>query len=261
VLQPHAWVIVDNGSTDGTLVEAQRLAQRTSWIRVLQTDGRRSPTRGAPIAEALERGFIDELDGADILVKADADVSMEPDFFARLLHEFAAEPRLGIASGSRYELLRGIWQQRHLTATSVEAQCRAYRSTCLAAVLPFDKHRGWDGVDVYQAQLEGWRTLVVKDLPFRHHRPIGDRDGSRFRAWMGGGAAAYSMGYRPLYLLARSLYHARTEPAAIGLLAGYATAALRRNPRASRAVRSLVRRDQAATKLLVRSREVRGSWL
>ena len=39
----------------------------------------------------------------DVVVKLDADVSLEPDYFERLLAAFAADPQLGIASGTCFE--------------------------------------------------------------------------------------------------------------------------------------------------------------
>ncbi len=38
------------------------------------------------------------------------------------------------------------------------------------------------------------------------------------------------MGYRPSYQLVRALHHLRRDPAAVGLLTGYATAFITRAP-------------------------------
>lgn len=255
---PRCWVIVDDGSTDETRSTAQSLALRASWITVVRKGGQNLPTRGAPIAEAFEFGLRQVRGSCDVVVKLDADVSMSRDFFSRLLREFERDAKLGIASGTRFEKVHGEWQQRFLTGTSVEAQFRAYRVDCLDVVLPLDKHRGWDGVDVIKARLHGWRTGVFRDLPFRHHRAIGARDGSKWTAWTGQGLAAYSMGYRPLYLLSRAVFHATKEPAALALLVGYASGFVGRLPKTSREIRTAVRRDQRLRTLPSRSREVRG---
>ena len=42
---------------------------------------------------------------------------------------------------------------------------------------------GWDGIDAYKAALAGWSTRTIEDLPFRHHRKEGERDGAR--RWRG----------------------------------------------------------------------------
>ncbi len=68
--------------------------------------------------------------------------------------------------------------------------------------------------------MHGWRTEILLDLPFRHHRLEGERDGSRATAWATAGQGSYYMGYRSWYLVLRALHHARTEPAALAMITG-----------------------------------------
>ncbi len=84
---------------------------------------------------------------------------------------------------------------------------------------------GWDGIDEMKASARGWHTHALTDLPFKHHRVEGQRDGSRRRARIAQGRAAHYIGYRPSYLVLRSLHHARREPAALAMMWGYADAA------------------------------------
>ena len=51
------------------------------------------------------------------------------------------------------------------------------------------------------------------------------------RFWSTEGSAAFFMGYRPSYLVCRSLFRALREPAALAMLTGYAGAAIRREDR------------------------------
>ena len=255
---PLSWLIVDQGSTDASARVGKDFARRHDWVEVVTSPGPARPTRGAPIAEAFELGVAALPASVEIVVRIDADVSMDEEFCARLVHLFESDDTLGIASGSRWELEKGVWRRRFVVGPSVEAQCRAYRRACLTAVLPLDKHRGWDGVDVVQAELLGWGTLVAGDLGFRHHRAIGARDGSRLRAWAGEGSAAYSMGYRLSYLSLRALYRARRDPWAVGLLVGYARAAVLGTGRASEPVRRYVRDQQSPKHLRERARQARG---
>ena len=67
---------------------------------------------------------------------------------------------------------------------------------------PLEERMGWDGIDELRAELRGWRTRALRDLPFRHHRPEGARDGARRSAYAAQGRAAHYMGYRPSYLVA-----------------------------------------------------------
>jgi hypothetical protein len=194
----------------------------------------------------------------ELITKLDADLTLPPDYFERLASAFESDPQLGMATGTRCELDDGRWQERHLTASAVAAQCRTYRWACWEQVQPLEPCLGWDGVDEARAVLSGWHTRVIPGLQFRHHRPMGQRDGSGFRARAAEGIAAYYMGYRPSYLLARVLWHARRDATALGMIWGWATAVATRERRCpDPAVRAYVRRQQSARYLARRLREVR----
>ncbi|HET8952338.1 MAG TPA: hypothetical protein VFN44_17580, partial [Solirubrobacteraceae bacterium] len=191
------------------------------------------------------------------VVSMDADISFEPDFFERLLGEFAADERLGIASGSGWEISNGVWKQRHLTGSTVWGAARAYRRACLEDVLPFEERLGWDGIDEFKANARGWTTRTVVDIPFHHHRPEGARDGS-WRMRVDQGKAAHYVGYRPWYLALRALHHARRQPSALALLWGYVSVVGRSDRLPDPAARAYVRRQQSLRNVPLRAREVLG---
>ncbi len=256
---PLAWVVVDTGSTDATPALLAELARRHPWIRPATLDGAERLARGGPIAQAFELGYAGLGDAPDVVVKLDADTSFAPGYFERLLQEFAADPRLGMASGTCHELEEGEWRERHVTGTTVWGASRAYRRTCLEQVLPLEHRMGWDGVDEFRANARGWTTRTFKDLPFRHHRREGERDGAPWRARRAQGHAARFLGYRPWYLGLRALWHARREPAAAAMIWGYGEAALRREPRlADAAARDYLRRQQSLRSLPLRAAEAVG---
>jgi biofilm PGA synthesis N-glycosyltransferase PgaC len=259
-VRPVRWVIVDTGSADGTPELARSLAAEHPWIESLADDDAGRALRGAPIVRAFARGVAQVEPLPDVLVKLDADVSVAPDHFERLLEAFAEDPTLGIASGGAEELTAGEWRRRFNTGSSVWGAARAYRRECLADVSPLEERMGWDGIDEVKAHLHGWTTRTLGDLTFRHHRLEGERDGSRWRAWSARGRAAHYMGYRSWYLAVRALHHARTEPAAVAMLSGYVAAALRREAVCSdERVRTGLRREQSLRNLRARRREAAGT--
>jgi len=257
---PSSWTIVDNGSTDGTLELATGLADEHDWIHVLSLPGASSPERGAPIVRALQAGIAAlEADPPTIFVSVDADISVEPDYFERLLARFDADPALGIASGSALEMRRGRWEQRYVTGSTVWGASRAYRWECLRELLPFEERVAWDGVDEIKANSRGWRTTAFEELHFRHHRREGERDGTAWRARANQGDAAHFLGYRPWYLVLRALWNARREPAALAMIWGYAAAALKRSERCrDDASRAYLRRQQSPRNLRRRALEAAG---
>ena len=256
---PGEWMIVDQGSDDETHAVARRLAGENAWTRVVRLGKPPPQARGGPIVQALNAGISRLGARFDVVAKVDADVSFEPDYFERLLAAFRSDSSLGIVSGACYEEEDGTWIRRYGTGGSVWGAARAYRAACLEDVLPFEERMGWDGIDVVRAHLRGWTTTALLDVPFRHHRPEGQRDGARRRAWATQGRTAHYMGYRPSYLLARAFHRARRDPAALAMLWGYALAGARREPRCpDDAVRTFLREQQRIRHLSVRAREALG---
>ena len=256
---PLRWIIVENGSSDETVGIAERIVDGSEWARLVGLTEAGQRERGAPIVRALHAG-LDALDlEPDVVVNVDADVSMEADYFERLLEAFAGDPVLGIASGSAWELSNGAWRQRFVTGGTVWGATRAYRWACLHDVLPLEERHGWDGIDQLKARARGWETKTFIDLPFRHHRTEGLHDGSAWAHWRANGDTAHFMGYRPWYLLARTLHRMRRDPAAFGLVYGYLSAVVRRSPRLDdKEARAVLRGDQSLRHILRRRREALG---
>jgi glycosyltransferase involved in cell wall biosynthesis len=256
---PEAWYIVENGSSDGTLELAQGLAAEHDWIRVLSLPGSSVANRGAPVVRALQAGIAAITDPPEVLVNVDADISMESDYFERLLAKFDTDPTLGIGSGSAFEERNGVWEQRFVTGTTAWGASRAYRWDCLQQLLPFEERVAWDGIDEFKANTRGWRTRAFEDLPFRHHRREGERDGATWKTRRNDGATAYYLGYRPWYLVLRSLWHTRREPAALAMIWGYAASVATRAQRSTdEESRAYLRRQQSLRHLRSRAFEASG---
>jgi glycosyltransferase involved in cell wall biosynthesis len=255
-LRPNAWMIVDTGSDDGTPTVIAELMRELDWIATCTSTVGESPTRAHAIVHGFNVGVIELGVLPEVVVKLDADISMEADYFERLVAEFSADEQLGIASGTCYERDQGEWTQRHVTGDHVWGATRAYRRLCLEDVSPLEERLGWDGIDEIKAALRGWRTRTFLDLPFFHHRREGEREDN---AWRMVGDACHYLGYRIDYLLLRALNNARRDRAALAMVGGYTRAALRRAERCpDEEVRSFVRRQQSLRQLPRRMREVRG---
>ncbi len=256
---PLEWLLVDNGSTDGTVELSEGLARRCPWIRVLQAEASPQAEPGLPIVRAFTTGLTALHDEPDVVVKLDADVSFAEDHFERLLDAFERDPRLGIAGGVCFELEDGEWRPTHVTGSHVRGAVRAYRRACLRDVTPLEAGLGWDTIDELRAHLAGWHTEVVAELRFDHHRPLGSRDGKRWSRALRQGRASRYMGYRPWYLTARAIFRARKDPAALAMLWGYAASALKREPvLADERLRDELRRQQRLSDLPRRGREALG---
>lgn len=248
-LPPTRWVIVDDGSTDGTGELAAEWATRYPWITLVSRARQRDGGRGAPVVHAFHAGLAalgSDLD-LDFLVKLDGDLSLPPDHFERLIARFDSWPALGIAGGALHEQTPdGNWVERSISAGSVWGADRMYRIACWRDIGGVAPAHGWDGIDEVEAQMRGWLTGTQHDISLRHHKPEGQRAGQTMR-YLDQGYGAHHMGYDPLYLLLRVLgtcvRQRRLEPSLMAV--GYVTGYLRRAPQhPNAAARSFLRRRQ-----------------
>jgi biofilm PGA synthesis N-glycosyltransferase PgaC len=233
--RPVRWVIVDDGSSDGTRELAESWAEREPWITVLRAD---TPTggdraRGGRVMRAFESGRALLNEPHEFLVKLDGDVELPPGYFAAVGHTFARDPRAGIVGGRVLVPGRSGWEPERVGRHTVHGAIKAYRVACLEDFGGLRASMGWDGIDEYGAKARGWKVIPLPELLVRHHA----RRGSKQRWWharLEEGRGAHYMGYLPAFVLARSGYRMVVErPPVLGglaLLAGWAAASLKGAP-------------------------------
>jgi glycosyltransferase involved in cell wall biosynthesis len=259
--RPDAWIVVDNGSTDGTQDVVRELGRSHDWIRLVSIPSDPEPARGRSSVRAFNAGVMSFEGHPDLVSGLDADISFEPEYFDVLRMRFQERTRLGIAAGRCYEPSGDGWEPFHVTYPNLRGASLTFRGECLAQLLPLEGRYSWDGIVAVRANIRGWETEIVRGLSYFHHRPTGSRDANRFASYAEEGDAAYYMWYRPSYLLLRTVYRTlrQGDPATAGLAVGFARSALGRRPRHTDAgFREFVRSNQSPANWLSRAGEVRG---
>jgi poly-beta-1,6-N-acetyl-D-glucosamine synthase len=237
-LPPARWVIVDDGSSDGTGAIIDRHAERLDWLEAMHRENRGYRAAGGGVVEAFNAGYgrLGDLEW-DFLVKLDGDLSFASDYFERCLAVFAREPALGIGGGTVCRLEQGACRVDSVgdPPFHVRGATKIYRRACWERIQPLIPAPGWDTVDEIMANQRGWTTRTFPELTIIQHKPTGNADG-RWRNWFKNGRANYITGYHPLFMLAKCARRARLRPflvESVALLAGYGSGYLTRLPRAT----------------------------
>jgi poly-beta-1,6-N-acetyl-D-glucosamine synthase len=255
---PAHWVIVDDGSSDGTGALLDRHPAGVSWIDVIHRPdrGRRAP--GGGVMDAFHAG-LDRLTKMpwDFLVKLDGDLSFEPEYFARCLAHFAAEPALGIGGGT--VCVREPDGRLRVESVGdplfhVRGATKIYRRACWEQIAPLPRTPGWDTVDEVCANWHGWRTRSFGELTVVQHKPTGSADGCWANAFKNG-RANYLTGYHPAFMLAKCVKRVRRAPLGVeaaGLFAGFVSGYWKRLPRSADGETVRYLRRQQVRRMLLR---------
>jgi poly-beta-1,6-N-acetyl-D-glucosamine synthase len=248
--RPACWVIVDDGSTDGSTEIAERAAREHRWITVLRAPASHARARGAPIVRAFNTGLAAVGARPEFVVKLDADLFLPAHYFAWVARAFLDDPRAGVVGGVALIDDGATWRPDRGNPRLVNGVAKAYRMACLEDIGGLRPSMGWDGIDDYAARARGWHTHVLTELTLLHYKPRGSKQ-PWWRARWEEGLGARFMGYGAGFLLVRAAYRMLNEqPPVLGglvLACGYAWARLRGMPEVDDVeARRLLRAEQRA---------------
>ena len=234
---PAKWVIVDDGSTDGTPDILAEYAAKYSWIEVITRKNRGHRAVGPGVVEAFYDGYnAANPDEYDYLCKLDLDLRLPAAYFEILMHRMEANPRIGTCSGKSYIAEKGrLASEKKGDETSL-GMTKFYRVSCFREIGGFVHEVMWDGIDCHRCRMKGWIACSWDDpeLRFVHLRPMGSSQKSIYVGRMRHGYGQYFMGTGFVYMAASSVSRMAEKPYVIGGLAmiwGWLRSALRMLPR------------------------------
>jgi poly-beta-1,6-N-acetyl-D-glucosamine synthase len=216
--RPVRWVVVNDASTDATADIVRAYAKLHDFIRLV--DVQRSGPRhfgnkalafsaGLATLRDLDYGYVGNLD---------ADISLPNDYFQRVLREFLADPRLGIAGGMVNSRIGDRYVSQNVALDSVAGAVQLFRRSCFEQIggyLPLPEG-GIDSAAEIMARMRGWRVRTLPELHVLEHRRTGTATAPPLAAKVKEGRRLHSLGYDFLFLCLRCAYRAGDRPWLIG---------------------------------------------
>jgi glycosyltransferase involved in cell wall biosynthesis len=248
-LKPVKWVIVSDGSTDGTDEIVRRYLDDNPWMELLRMPERKERHFGGKVI-CFRAGYekVKEL-GYDIIGNLDADMTFERDHFATLIAKFAENPRLGVG-GAPFNEGDGTYDFRYSSIEHVSGACQLFRRECFEAIGGYTPIQGGgiDVVAVLTARMKGWQTQTFPERVCIHHRDMGSAKHGAMSLKFRLGEKDYTLGRSFVWQMFRSFYQMRRKPIIFGgcaLLLGYLWAMVRRVERpVSKELVQFQRREQ-----------------
>lgn len=256
-MRPVQWVIVNDGSRDGTASVIDRYAALYPWITARHRSNRGYREAGGGVVDTFYDGYAQiESSEWDFLVKLDADLSFATDYFECCFCEFTKDQRLGIGGGGIYHEENGELKLEKNPKFHVRGATKIYKRECWEGLGGLLRAPGWDTVDELKANMLGWNTRSFLDLRVSHYRFTGAADGA-WKDCIKNGRANYVTGYHPLFMLFKCVRRLAKRPYLIGstgLLWGFLSSYWRRTPQVDdRKLISYTRRQQIRCLLLLDS--------
>jgi poly-beta-1,6-N-acetyl-D-glucosamine synthase len=218
--RPLKWVIVSDGSTDGTDEIVSRYAADHNWIELVRMPERRERHFAGKVhAFNAGRARVADLD-YEVIGNLDADVSFGEDHFRHLVSRFAQDPLLGVV-GAPFREGSFQYDYRFSNIENVWGGCQLFRCECFEDIGGYIAVQSGciDHIAVTMARMKGWKTRTFTESVCVHHRQMGTAKygvlGAKFR----NGAKDYSVGNHPVWQVFRMFYQMSQQPLIIGGLA------------------------------------------
>jgi glycosyltransferase involved in cell wall biosynthesis len=249
-VRPAKWIIVSDGSTDGTDDIVNKYAAEHPWIELVRMPERRERHFAGKV-HAFDAGYARVRDlQCEMVGSLDGDLSFDEDYFSFLLQMLAEDRELGLVGTPFKGSSSPTYDYRFVSIEHVSGACQLFRRECFEEIggyVPV-KGGGVDHIAVIAARMKGWKTRTFTEKVCLHHRGIGTAERGTLMARFRTGAQDYALGGHPLWELFRTVYQMTKRPFVAGGLvlgAGYVWAMVRREEKPiSREMVAFRRREQ-----------------
>ena len=171
-IKPNEWVIVNDNSTDDTFSIVSKYCKIYSWMRIINYPDMKERFPGAGVMKVFNYGVKQiEVNKLNYIVKMDADLSFQADYFEQMIKMFEQDSKLGLATGLVIEASTGKPSKRHepdLTFGNI----KMYKKEAFVLISPIEEIKGWDYLDNIKVQYYGYKSLIFPQYTVVHLKPL-----------------------------------------------------------------------------------------
>lgn len=219
-VRPAVWVIVDDGSTDGSGAYLEEARRSRPWLHVVPPPEAPTEYLGNHVAKVIRHGAAEALriaDEAGIPIGyvgiLGADMVLPPEHYEVLIRTMEGDPALGITSS----VIQSPDASGKLKVEPLQREdlprggTQFFRRRCLDDIGGIPGHMGYDGASNAKAMSRGWKLRLLPNLVSWQARRTSTREGAT-AGYRRKARYAWFLGHHPLLILARSVAYTREPP-------------------------------------------------
>ena len=225
-VRPLRWIIVSDGSTDGTDGIVSKYVREYPWIELVRMPERQERNFAGKV-HAFNAGYARAQEVSyDMIGCLDADISFDHEYFSFLLSKLVGDPTLGLVGTPFKDGENSIYDYRFVSIEHVSGACQLFRRECFEQIGGYVPVKGGciDHIAVISARMKGWKTRTFTEKICMHHRQMGTAQGSVLMARFRNGRKDYVIGNHPVWEMCRTAYQLTKPPFVLGglmIVSGY----------------------------------------
>lgn len=221
-IKPLVWLIVDDGSTDGSSAIIESASKKFDWIIYIKMpEGKRD--LGFHYSTILKTGFDTAIDYCHInnleysyLGNVDCDLTFNDDFFSNIIEEFNTDNELGVASGGTLYTINNKKVRAKIRKDEPSGGHMLIRKECYDDISGVKVSYSADTVIKAKARMKGWNTRRFEENTAIEIRDVSSSEGY-WKGYVFNGKSNYFLNFNFIHVLFKSALLTLRRPYFIGM--------------------------------------------